>query len=957
MGDSKNRKMPPKQKASSNSKRKSSSDQKENAPKREKTKTRPDPDEGIAMSKQLLLKKSNARTQRRTSSKPERICPNGKPIPSLSELEKMFDDSDEDQTPKPKRTPSTPENPSPSDIIDNNLILPTTINKITERLMGSIQTQNLPSPDELLEAAALLRDKSPPRTTVVIPPKKRKAPEVPYIVGCKDRPQVAQKPCTRFCKGDDDYGVEASAQDPEDEIPTKRAKKSKIPKYTKSIFNAQSDEIAERLIKDDAGDLSDASSDSNKTIEYDPTPIQTPRPLSFSPLPSTSSDQKIFEKNDELYNESLKENNTSTDSTPKNADDDSINKLTDETMEDDITLAKHSTPIKKDDALIKKKSDAKIKVKKLIKEKSTLNINEDDVQIIDIPHDTIEIEDIHDRTVQIRSTANNAINTNDIIEIIDPVESEIVKAKENNNVDKIHGDDDCMIITSSGRNNNHNNVKNLNESTIVIDDEYSSINMEFDSFNDEPIEIIDVDDIIAENNTILHKWKKNKNNELHNINTVVEVPNTAVTLSTPQTTVAPITPQTTAASITPQTTVAPSNPQTAVASRTPQTTVSPSTPRTTVASSAPQTTVAPSTPRITVAPSSPQTTATSSTPQSTVAPSTPRTTVDSSTPQTTVAPSTEVQTTSPPTTASPTLQAEAIPNTSRQTRSTSTPNYDSDMTSSDNDSETNDPYPSIHFSYINTDRHLRFRSIVNDFFKTINRRQPQLSSVFESGNRITSLLTRMINRLESPNNSSYPRPTNNQTSRPTSNQTSRPTSNQTSRPTSNQTSRHTGNQTSRHTHNQRSRPTSNQTSRPTSDHTSRSTSNHTSRPTSNQTPRPANRPHSHPVNTAMPDTTSVFQNAISTLQNAVSSHSDQGLRNSETQQTRQTDTPIPARNIGDCPICLDPLNSSNGIASTICGHVFCLNCIQASVRTNGKKCPTCRKALKGAGGGYHQLYL
>ncbi|KAJ8734216.1 hypothetical protein PYW07_014767 [Mythimna separata] len=1014
MGDSKNRKVPPKQKASSNSKRKNSSDQKENTPKREKTKTiKPDPEDGIAMSKQLLLKKSNARSQRqssRTSSKPERICPNGKPLPSLSELEKMYEDSDDDseQTPKtsvqkPKCSPTTPKKQSPpTSTIDKDLILPSTINKITERLLGSIQNQNLPSPDELLEAAALLRDESPPRAPVILPPKKRK-PEVPYIVGCKDRPQVISKPSTNFCRGGDDYGVIPSVQ--EEEIPAKRAKKSRIPNYTKSIFNAQSDEIAERLVKDDAGNLSDASSDSNKTIEYDPTPFQIPRPLSFSPQPSTSTDINTFLKNDERFNESFKEVNTSKDSTPTKADHD---KLIPETIEEDKTHSEQSTSLKKNDALIKKKSTPKIKDDILTKEKSTSAINEDDVQIVDISYDTIEIKDICDRTVEIQSTTSNTVDT-DVIEIIEPVALTDVKPKrKNNTVDKIL-DDECMIITPNAPSSSRNNDKNLRSPTIIIEDEYSSINMEFDSFNDEPIEIIDVDDIIAENTSILYKWKKHREKEFNKINTVVDVPNTYRNVSTPQTTV-------TCTSTAVQTTSTPTTATTTLSAEvTPSTTLSIGvTPTTTlstgvVCSTTLSTEVTPSTTLSTgVMPDTtlstgvtPSTTVSAGVPPSTalstgVTPSTTflnalistsdynlnittrqtnnqrqtevnnvqgnetigsmltdffnrlpntsaRATLDSgsrnppeiidvdsvivenntiqpynitsrnvSTPQTTVTPRTAVQTTSTPTTANTTLSAGVTPSTA-VTTSTITTNNNLNMTN--RNSSTNALNNQMQTSSVNDMRSETFHGILDAFFESVERRPRNISSIYDSGNRITSLLTSMVDRLESrirngrrPRVPHMPRPTRNPTARAFSNQTSRLTSNRTA------------------------------------------ARNPIPRPTPNETPRPASTTistPSQPLNTPVAATTSV----------SISSNSPS---NSETQQTSTTippPSPIPTRNIGDCPICLDPLNTTNGMASTNCGHVFCLSCIQAAIKSNGKKCPTCRKALKGAGGGYHLLYL
>ncbi|XP_013183322.1 uncharacterized protein LOC106129338 [Amyelois transitella] len=62
----------------------------------------------------------------------------------------------------------------------------------------------------------------------------------------------------------------------------------------------------------------------------------------------------------------------------------------------------------------------------------------------------------------------------------------------------------------------------------------------------------------------------------------------------------------------------------------------------------------------------------------------------------------------------------------------------------------------------------------------------------------------------------------------------------------------------------------------------------------------------------------------------------------------------PVKNYGDCPICMDSL-ANKTMASTICGHVFCLKCIESALKTGGRKCPTCRKVLKK--GGYHQLFL
>ncbi|KAM0931338.1 hypothetical protein ACQ4PT_000387 [Festuca glaucescens] len=42
-----------------------------------------------------------------------------------------------------------------------------------------------------------------------------------------------------------------------------------------------------------------------------------------------------------------------------------------------------------------------------------------------------------------------------------------------------------------------------------------------------------------------------------------------------------------------------------------------------------------------------------------------------------------------------------------------------------------------------------------------------------------------------------------------------------------------------------------------------------------------------------------------------------------------------------CPVCLDEMVDAS---STICGHIFCQECIRASIKTQ-KKCPTCRTKL------------
>lgn len=52
-----------------------------------------------------------------------------------------------------------------------------------------------------------------------------------------------------------------------------------------------------------------------------------------------------------------------------------------------------------------------------------------------------------------------------------------------------------------------------------------------------------------------------------------------------------------------------------------------------------------------------------------------------------------------------------------------------------------------------------------------------------------------------------------------------------------------------------------------------------------------------------------------------------------------------------CPICFDALKNPS---VTLCGHVFCTECLQAAVRTS-KQCPICRKKMTLKG--FHPLYL
>ena len=53
-----------------------------------------------------------------------------------------------------------------------------------------------------------------------------------------------------------------------------------------------------------------------------------------------------------------------------------------------------------------------------------------------------------------------------------------------------------------------------------------------------------------------------------------------------------------------------------------------------------------------------------------------------------------------------------------------------------------------------------------------------------------------------------------------------------------------------------------------------------------------------------------------------------------------------------CAVCLD---SARDLASTVCGHVFCVECIEEALAHKPRRCPTCRKPLRPTQ--YHRLFL
>ncbi|CAH0699235.1 unnamed protein product [Spodoptera exigua] len=295
--------------------------------------------------------------------------------------------------------------------------------------------------------------------------------------------QKKSKPRARRSKQE---RIHLNGADPEDEEPKqKRAKKSRIKNYSKSTFNALSDEISKKLTENESGNVSDCSSDSNKTIEYDFTPYQPPKPRPFSPIPSTSRDRETFIKNDERFNESLKGIEAMEQCSPHKE------KATEHEQEQ---KPMHNVKLEETTAT----------------EQSSQNENE--VEIIDVPYDTIEIDDYSDSFSQ--KTIINEVEEIDLIQIMEP-QGNKVPPNPKQTTSNLTNDEDCIVITNE-------TINEDSRETIIIEDEYSSIN-EFTLNNEKYDSCIDVDEIINENKSILEKWK-NKTKEFNKITTVIEVP-------------------------------------------------------------------------------------------------------------------------------------------------------------------------------------------------------------------------------------------------------------------------------------------------------------------------------------------------------------------------------------------------------------------------------------------------
>lgn len=57
-----------------------------------------------------------------------------------------------------------------------------------------------------------------------------------------------------------------------------------------------------------------------------------------------------------------------------------------------------------------------------------------------------------------------------------------------------------------------------------------------------------------------------------------------------------------------------------------------------------------------------------------------------------------------------------------------------------------------------------------------------------------------------------------------------------------------------------------------------------------------------------------------------------------------------------CAICLSSFSEGIQLSATVCGHIFCQDCIGAALKQGKRVCPICRKELKGKTA-VHRLYI
>ncbi|XP_023951140.2 uncharacterized protein LOC112055314 [Bicyclus anynana] len=414
------------------------------------------PASSIQKSQRLLLTPSKPR--RKTSrplpkSKALESLSGKKPMPSLSELEKMYEETDsEEEEAKGDNTgnAAADQHNSSSFVVP---LSPTTAKKYADEVLKILDGNEEPPP--------------------IIPMKKYKKSGVPYIVNCTARPRIPENKniCNLF-KGDD-YGITSKTND--FSIDSTSIDSSGFsyncngPQFSKSIFNAQANEIASRLLSPSNNPIN--GSDSDNTEGYE---MNTADGLDgFSPQPSTSNDSEIIQSNDQKFNECFNQRNK---------------------IKETVVLKEHSLFV------------------------LDVENNTAELQVISKPQCNIQTHGIVDKLLQTNNDTSCDFHDIEIVE--QPCETIVIDDDDdsihaNTRLQTISIDDDCEIIGVNKINEKKHAklTKNTNNIPKMVEDYHNP----FDPHVIDAIDLTSVnyEDMLSENLSLINKYSK-----LNTLNTV-----------------------------------------------------------------------------------------------------------------------------------------------------------------------------------------------------------------------------------------------------------------------------------------------------------------------------------------------------------------------------------------------------------------------------------------------------
>ncbi|XP_039745103.1 probable E3 ubiquitin-protein ligase bre1 [Pararge aegeria] len=425
--------------------------------------------DGIEMSRQLLRSMREPRSRaNRSSGKKKAVEPvYGKQhMPPLSELEKMFEESDDElaeTTPVDSKAPTLNDavDVSSSDvIISPTSISPTIVKKYADKILQILNSNEEPPP--------------------IIPVKKFKKSGVPYIVNCTERPKVLENKNCNVFKGDD-YGItsKTNAFNIEENCTEKSGFNCSVYSLSNSIFNTQANEIASKLLSTD-NKLINGGSDSDDTVVYELNSAES----RFSPQPSTSKDSKTILKNEKKFNESFVAWNKSFDEVDLSMEQNKVASVQDGLVSIDVEM---NEPIDSEKANIDTKLSLKSGVyhgiNNIIEQPSeTIEIDDDDDDEIY----TIDDKNTYNKDVCTGKTFNKILNNNPDIEI--------------QTVNEI-----CEIIDATSFKSNNNVNKKFNESIYINN---SPIIVVDDPQVIAEIDLTNINDVISENKSMIDKYSK-----------------------------------------------------------------------------------------------------------------------------------------------------------------------------------------------------------------------------------------------------------------------------------------------------------------------------------------------------------------------------------------------------------------------------------------------------------------